>query len=200
MRADYLFTLLGGIGILGILLVCAFAIAFVVLFVIGQYKLFKKAGKQGWEAIIPFYSTWVLVEIAGLNWWWFLLAVAKVIVSMLGGLAFLGTVAKFIANFCIYYNLAKKFRKEPILYGVLGMFFGDILIMILGYSNSMEYDSSVEVTPNGVFDGNNSNNNTTNNNFNNNSVNNTGSKFCTNCGSPISNNEHFCPKCGQKVD
>ena len=56
-----------------IFIVALIVLAIYVVYVIGLWFIFKKAGKQGWEAIIPFYNTWVLVEIAGLNWWWFLI-------------------------------------------------------------------------------------------------------------------------------
>lgn len=47
------------------------AIAFYVVYVIALAKLFKKAGEDGWKAIIPFYNVFVLIQIAGLNWWYF---------------------------------------------------------------------------------------------------------------------------------
>ena len=66
-------AVLGGFLIIFLLIV----IAVVVLMVVAEVKMYKKAGKQGWEAIVPFYSQWVLVEIAGLNWWWFLILLAS---------------------------------------------------------------------------------------------------------------------------
>lgn len=50
----------------GSIFILLLVIALYVVYVIGLWKLFKKAGKQGWEAIIPFYNTYVLVEISGL--------------------------------------------------------------------------------------------------------------------------------------
>jgi hypothetical protein len=38
-----------------------------------MWKVFDKAGKPGWAAIIPFYNQWVLMEVAGRPGWWFLL-------------------------------------------------------------------------------------------------------------------------------
>ena len=37
------------------------AIAFYVVYVIALAKLFKKAGEDGWKAIIPFYNVFVLI-------------------------------------------------------------------------------------------------------------------------------------------
>jgi hypothetical protein len=45
----------------------------VLLIVIGMWKVFTKAGKPGWAAIIPIYNMIVLLEIAGKPIWWFIL-------------------------------------------------------------------------------------------------------------------------------
>ena len=75
--------LTGGLLILTLVLFLIFIAALVVI-VIGEVKLFQKAGKPGWAAIVPFYSTYVLVEIAGLNWWYFLIAISGAIFNLLG--------------------------------------------------------------------------------------------------------------------
>jgi len=31
---------------------------------VGLYKMFEKAGAPGWKAFIPFYNTWVMLELA----------------------------------------------------------------------------------------------------------------------------------------
>ena len=52
-----------------------------VIQLIGKWEIFKKAGRKGWEAIIPLYSTWILMtEVAKLNWWWFLILDRKSVV------------------------------------------------------------------------------------------------------------------------
>jgi len=38
-----------------------------------MWKIFTKAGKPGWAAIIPIYNLIVLLEIAGKPLWWFIL-------------------------------------------------------------------------------------------------------------------------------
>ena len=146
-------TVLGAaVGVLVIIL-----IAFLVFYVIGLWKLFKKAGKQGWEAIIPYYNTWTLVEIVGLKWWWFLIAIVSSIISLLGldNLSFIGTIASLVANINIYYNLSKIFNKST-GWIVLSVFFGWVTIPLLGYSNSEVWNAEARVTPNGLFDANSS--------------------------------------------
>ena len=48
-------------------------IVLVLLIVAGMWKVFVKAGKPGWAAIIPIYNMIVLLEIAGKPLWWFIL-------------------------------------------------------------------------------------------------------------------------------
>ena len=55
-------------GVIGIVY-----LAVIVLIVAAMWKIFVKAGKPGWAAIIPIYNLIVLLEIAGRPLWWFLL-------------------------------------------------------------------------------------------------------------------------------
>jgi hypothetical protein len=44
-----------------------------VLVIAGMWKVFTKAGKPGWAAIIPIYREIVLLQIAGKPLWWIVL-------------------------------------------------------------------------------------------------------------------------------
>jgi len=49
-------------------------IMFIVAFFLYVYwRVFEKAGKPGWAALIPIYNTIILLEIVGKPWWWLLL-------------------------------------------------------------------------------------------------------------------------------
>lgn len=72
--------------------------------VIYLWKLFTKAGKPGWAAIIPIYNLWVLFEIAGLPGWTALL----MLIPVVGGLAI------FVLNILAAIRIAPKFGKETI--------------------------------------------------------------------------------------
>ncbi len=43
---------------------------FLILCVAGTWKLFQKAGERGWKALIPFYSSYVMLKICGRPGWW----------------------------------------------------------------------------------------------------------------------------------
>jgi hypothetical protein len=44
-----------------------------VISIIGMWKVFEKAGKPGWAAIIPIYNHIILLEIVGKPIWWIFL-------------------------------------------------------------------------------------------------------------------------------
>jgi ABC-type sulfate transport system permease subunit len=50
-------------GIFGTIILIYLAIY--VLMVVGLWKVFEKAGKPGWAAIIPIYNTIIMIEIVG---------------------------------------------------------------------------------------------------------------------------------------
>lgn len=207
---DYLdkdmLSTLGGVFAVLVLLV----LAYYIVLIVAEWKLFKKAGKNGWEAIVPFYSTYVLVEIAGLNWWYFLIAISSSIVGLLGisGLDILCNIATLFVNFLIFYNLALKAGKNGKLYGILGIFFGWILILILGFSKNITIDNNVVVSPNGPLSPVNHNSNSNNNNNNNNEVNYTNTntnnytveRYCAKCGYKLTVDTNYCENCGEKIE
>lgn len=166
----------------------AILIAFLVIYIIGAVKLYQKAEKPGWAAIIPFYNTYVLTEIAGLNWWYFLIAIAGTILSMAGlenisGITF---ITSGVFNFFAFYNIGKRFNKNPVTYGVLAIFFAPILVMILGLSQNNKYDSSIPVSLNGPIE-----DKTTTT---------TDERYCLKCGKKLSPNVKFCENCGAEVE
>src|ERR1039458_6634486 len=59
-----------------------------ILFVISEWKVFRKAGKPGWASIIPLYSGWTLAEVGGKPAWWGLLAGFSLSVRVSGAIPF----------------------------------------------------------------------------------------------------------------
>lgn len=62
-----------GLGIVFIILFCTLALAVIVFMIIAMWKIYEKAGQEGWAAIIPIYNTYILLKIVGKPWWWLLL-------------------------------------------------------------------------------------------------------------------------------
>ncbi len=51
----------------------AFAIIAMAIILISHWFIFKKAGEEGWKAIIPFYNSYTLCKITTGNGWIFLI-------------------------------------------------------------------------------------------------------------------------------
>ncbi|MFZ6051076.1 DUF5684 domain-containing protein [Halocola ammonii] len=60
-------------------------LAILLLTIISLWKIFTKAGKPGWAAIIPIYNAIVILQIIGKPLWWivlFLIPIVNVIFSI----------------------------------------------------------------------------------------------------------------------
>ena len=202
-------------GALLFLLVILMAI--LVLTIVGLWKLFKKAGRHGWEAIVPFYSNWVLVEISGLSWWYFFLIISSSISVWLEleSFKFVFNIANLVGTFFCYYNIAKKLHKD-VGTAILMTIFPYVMFPLIGLSSKYQYDPNVIVSENGPIASKNGNTTQANSQYPNESksVNsnsydtniestaNQGSaekNFCSKCGKPLEENARFCGNCGSEI-
>ena len=97
------------------------SIAFAILELVAMWKLFEKAGKPGWAAIIPIYNIIVMLEIAGMEWWYIFL--------------FLIPVVNFIVAILIVLRFVKAYGKGT-GFGILAIFFSPIMYAIMAFGNS----------------------------------------------------------------
>lgn len=51
----------------------ALIMALSVLMIICRWKIFEKAGQEGWASLIPVYNIMVMMDITGRPMWWILL-------------------------------------------------------------------------------------------------------------------------------
>lgn len=65
-----------GDGSLGIVV---FQLAIAILQVAGMWKVFTKANRAGWAAIIPIYNLYVMLKIGDNAWWWLPLLIVPVV-------------------------------------------------------------------------------------------------------------------------
>lgn len=110
-----------GVALVFTLVYFLFLFVFVAVVVASMWKIFTKAGKEGWAAIIPIYNTIVTLEIVGRpTWWlvWYLVPVANVVVSIIVAL-----------------DLAKVFGKSA-GYGLLLAFVPLVGYPMLAFSDS----------------------------------------------------------------
>jgi hypothetical protein len=90
-----------------------FFLAIIVFMIIVQWKIFVKAGKPGWAAIIPIYNIIILLEIVGKPTWWIVLLFIPLV--------------NIVIMIMIVHQLALSFGKEA------GFTVGLILLGIVFY-------------------------------------------------------------------
>lgn len=96
-------------------------LAILVVFIIGLWKVFAKAGQPGWASLIPFYNVYVLLKIAGRPGWWLLLLL----------IPFVNLVIAIV----VAIDVAKAFGQSA-LFGVLLLFLlSGIGYLILGFGD-----------------------------------------------------------------
>ena len=78
-----------------------------VLGIIAMWKIFTKAGKPGWAAIVPVYNMVVLYQIVGLNPLLLIILIGAIIPFV----NFLVMIAFFVLNIISSIRLAKVFGK-----------------------------------------------------------------------------------------
>ncbi len=109
-----------GIGV-GVMVV---SLAIAVLMIASMWKVFVKAGKPGWAAIVPIYNMVVLLEIAGKPGWWVIL--------------FFVPFVNFVMIIITSLSLARKFGKGA-GYGLGLALLGVVFYPMLGFGNA-QYD------------------------------------------------------------
>lgn len=95
--------------------------AIIILIIASMWRVFTKAGKPGWAAIIPIYNIVVLLQIAGQPLWWLVLCFIP--------------IANIFALFAIQFGVAKAFGKG-IGFGVGLALLGFIFYPILAFGDA----------------------------------------------------------------
>jgi hypothetical protein len=96
-------------------------LAIFVLYVAATWVIFSKAGKPGWAAIIPIYSTIVLLQVVGRPVWWIIL--------------FLIPIVNIVFAIIILNDLSKSFG-HGVGYTLGLAFLGIIFFPILAFGGS----------------------------------------------------------------
>ena len=103
-------------------------LAFYVLIIVAQWKIFTKAGQEGWKALIPIYNVVVLYKIIGLSPWLLLLYLLSVVPVV-------GWIISIALSIVSTVKLAKAFNQSTaFIFGLL--FLSPIFQMILGFGKA----------------------------------------------------------------
>lgn len=102
--------------------------AIIIVMLVANWKLFTKAGKPGWAAIVPFYNEYVLSETIWGKGIYFLFMFASII-------PFVGSI--IVLAFAILQNLhlAKVFGKDT-GFAIGLIFLSPIFLCILAFGDS----------------------------------------------------------------
>ena len=98
-----------------------FALAITVVVLIAWWKVFVKAGKPGWAAIVPFYNMYCMFEISFGNGWLFLLCFVPCV--------------NVVMLIIMYVKLAQAFGKSG-GFAVGLIFLSVIFLPILGFGDA----------------------------------------------------------------
>ena len=146
------------VAIFSLIFLLLFLVILVVLLV-ANYKIFKKAGKNGWECLIPIYATIVKFEFLNIPLWFLL-------IYLIPGVGIIPQVIMSI-------NLAKKFDKDAFF--ALGLIILPVVFYpILAFSDA-EYNSNAA----GLFES----GKVSDKRYCTNCGNVVTGKYCSNCGS-----------------
>ena len=109
------------LGTIILMIVFLLAISFVIFLFICRWKIFTKAGREGWESLIPIYNIIIYLDIVKKPTWWIFLLL----------IPFYNIYIAIVLNI----RLAKFFGKDD-LFGLGLTFFNFIFEPILAFGNS----------------------------------------------------------------
>lgn len=66
-----------------------------VVHFLGTWKLYKKAGRQAWEAVVPVYNAVILMKIINRPWWWVILLFIPIVNLIMFPVVWVETVRSF---------------------------------------------------------------------------------------------------------
>ncbi len=109
-----------GAGIASLIFLIVFV--WLVVALIAMWKMFEKAGKPGWGALIPFYNIYLLIKIVGRpGWWLFLLFVPFV---------------NIVIEVILAMDVAKSFGKSSLWGIIFILLLGGLGYIILGFGSA----------------------------------------------------------------
>jgi len=113
-----------------LLTVILISLLIVLLPAAGAYGMFKKAGAPAWKALVPFYNTYVMLQLAERPKYWFFLQFIPVV----GWFISLGILIEFV----------KVFGKFRFYQHALAAIFGVVYLPYIGFNKKDKYIGAAE--------------------------------------------------------
>ena len=139
-------ALFGGLfAIYGLFIVICMIISLlvVVFLIICNWKIFTKAGEEGWKAIIPFYNTWVFAKLVANNNVLVFILCCGSFIAFIPVIGWILSLAGLVGAVMLDLGLAKVFGKET-WFGVLMIFFPYVMVPIIAFGSAV-YDPSKKI-------------------------------------------------------
>lgn len=106
------------------------------IMIISMWKIFTKAGKPGWYAIIPVFNIYVLItDIVGRPAWWVAFPIAAILLGWVPVLGWLISMVFLVFWIMIVHDLSKSFGKG-VGYTVGLIFLGIVFFPILAFGTA----------------------------------------------------------------
>ena len=96
-------------------------LAIIVLVIVAEWKLFEKAGEEGWKCIVPFLNFYTMTKIAKLEVMWFIL----MFIPFING----------IAAFYVWIKFVQVYGKST-GWAIVSLFFAPIMLPLLAFSDA----------------------------------------------------------------
>ena len=126
-----------------------FCLALALLMIISFWKIFTKAGKPGWAALVSLYNMIVLAEVAHKPWWWGLIIPFALGLSVIPYIGILIGIAGGILLWIIEYSLAGAFGKDS-RFGIGLILLSFIFFPILAFSKDARYQLNQPSMPSSI--------------------------------------------------
>lgn len=114
--------------------------AIMLILIIANWKLFTKAGEEGWKCLIPIYNTYTTIKIAfsGTKNYLIVATILSLFTGFLGDswLVLLIALATVIINIYISFNFMKRYTDTGM--AVLSLFFPMIIYPIVAFSDKYQ--------------------------------------------------------------
>lgn len=107
-----------------VMIMVFFCLVVSAISIVSTWKLFTKANKPGWAAIVPIYNTIVMLEIVGRPMWWLIM--------------FFISPVNIVFGVMLYIDLAKSYGKDA-GWGVLTVFFPIVMLPIMAFNKTIQY-------------------------------------------------------------
>lgn len=126
------------------ILIPVIGVAFLVFWLACIWKIFVKAGRKGWECLIPFWGPILFFSIAKVHWLWLIVMILCNAMAEFNDSNTFGNLLCAVISIAISiyfaYNLARAFGKNIILSIILSIYPLSLILMpILAFDKS-EYN------------------------------------------------------------